>query len=407
MTQLKSSTLIMLAAIALALIGYVSLTLIAPVFLGKKHLIDFDIFYLVSTLIGEGNLRAAYAPAEFLPRQAQVPGYDGGEMFWSYPPHFNLVVAPLAGLPLPLSYALFMVATLAFYVLVLRALAGPGFHAIIVLFFPLMLLIIRSGQNSFITGGLIGFTCLLILRRSGWAAVPLGLMAIKPHLALGVGIWSLINRQWGLAARSLAVVAMMSLLATLAFGTDVWPTSLSAIAGTAEVLREGRFPLFRMTSIYASALSFGMEHQLAIYLHFTSVAMALAALAALCRAKPPLQVTLGAGVLVSALISPYNYDYDLAMLAAAACLLIGTVMRYASQIEKYTIAAVTLCIGTYGIAVTAYMDVIRSDQAARPVSVLGPVILIGSIVLFRVIWRCRETTRSEEPQSALSAKERV
>ena len=400
MIQLKQSTVALLALVTFAMIGFVTLELGFPAMFDKEHLLDFDIFHLVSTMIAEGQLSAAYVSESFLARQSTVPGFDGWEMFWSYPPHFNLVVAPLSLLPLAVSYALFMAVTLTFYVLVVRALAGPAFHTIIALFLPLVLLIIRSGQNSFITGGLIGLTCLLALRQSRWAGVPLGLMAIKPHLALGVGIWSLLDRRWGLAALSLIVVAIMSLLATLAFGTQVWSTSLTAIASTAEVLREGRFPLFRMTSIYAFALSFGIAHHIAMLLHLMNVIAALGALVVLSRAKLPPRVFMGAGVFVSTLISPYNYDYDLAMLAVAACLLFDTVTRHASQVERYIIAAVILIIGTYGFALTAVVAVIINDETAAPVSLLGPVLLFGGIVLFRVLWRSRPAAQKTEGRLA-------
>ncbi|NUH65528.1 DUF2029 domain-containing protein [Sulfitobacter sp. S0837] len=101
---------------------------------------------------------------------------------------------------------------------------------------PLILLIIRSGQNSFLTGGLIGLTCMLVLRNSRWSGVPLGLMAIKPHLALGVGFWALLDRRWVMAAQSFAVIGLFGGLATLMFGTEVWAAAFGGIAETAQAL---------------------------------------------------------------------------------------------------------------------------------------------------------------------------
>jgi hypothetical protein len=394
MIQLKPSTLALLAAVTAVLIGYVALEFAFPVMLKKENLLDFDIFHLVSTMIAEGNLRAAYAVDTFLPRQAELPGFSGWEMFWSYPPFFNLVVAPLSLLPAATSYMLFMVVTLGFYVWVVRALAGPAFHTILVLFLPLTLLIIRSGQNSFLTGGLIGLACVLALRQSRWSGVPLGLMAIKPHLALGVGIWALLDRRWGMAAQSFAVIGIFAALATLLFGTGVWAAALGGISETADALQEGRFPLFRMTTLYAFGLSLGFGHALALSLHVTGVAAAVGALDLLSRVKLPPRVLMGAGVFVSALISPYNYDYDLAMLAAAACLLFDMVMRHASKAEQYTIAAVILIIGTYGLSLTAIVDLIINDDLAQPVSISGPVLFAGGIVLFRVVWRSRDAAQA-------------
>jgi hypothetical protein len=394
MIQLKSATLAVMAAIIATLIGYVALEFAFPVLLGKENLLDFDIFHLVSTMIAERNLPAAYAVETFMLRQAELPGFTGWDMFWSYPPFFNLVVAPLSLLPAAPSYILFMVLTLGFYVWVVKALAGPAFHTILVLFLPLALLIIRSGQNSFLTGGLIGLTCVLALRQSRWSGVPLGLMAIKPHLALGVGIWSLLDRRWGMAVQSFAVIGLFAALTTLVFGTGIWATALGGISETADALQDGRFPLFRMTSLYAFGLSFGFGHALALSLHVAGIASALGALVLLSRAKLPPRVLMGAGVVVSALISPYNYDYDLSMLAAAACLLIDTVMRHASKAEQYAIAAIILIIGTYGFSLTAIVDLLINDEFARPVSVSGPVLFAGGIVLFRVVWRSRNAAQA-------------
>ncbi len=389
MIHLKSSTLAFLAAIIAALIGYVALEFAFPLTFGKDNLLDFDIFHLVSTMIAEGNLQAAYAMETFLPRQAEMPGYSVGTMLWSYPPFFDLVVAPLSLLPIASSYVLFMVLTLGLYVWAIRALAGPAFHTILVLFLALILLAIRSGQNSFLTGGLIALTCLLTLRQSRWSGLPLGLMAIKPHLALGVGIWALLDRRWGMAAQAFAVIGVFAALATLVFGTGIWAAALGGISETTDALHDGQFPLFRMTSLYAFALSFGFGHTVAMALHMTGAVAAVGALGLLSYVKLTPRALMGAGVVVSTLISPYNYDYDLAMLAAAACLLFDTVMHHARKAEQYTIAAVILLIGTHGFTLTAIIDLIINDDTVRPVSVLGPVLFVGSIVLFRVVWRSR------------------
>lgn len=403
MIQLKPSILAILAAIFIALMmGYVALEFAFPLAFDKKGLLDFDIFHLVSIMMAEGNLHAAYAEDTFMQRQSSVLGFTGYPMLWSYPPFFNLVVAPLSMLPIALSYVVFMVVTLGFYLWVLRALAGPSFHTVLILFLPLILLILRSGQNSFLTGGLIGLTCLLALRNSRWSGVPLGLMAIKPHLALGVGIWSLLDRRWAMAAQSFAVIGLFAALATWTLGTGIWATALAGIAETAEALRAGRFPLYRMNSLYAFGLTFGFGHPVALAFHLTGVVLAVGALAVLSVAKLQPRVFLGAGVVVSALISPYNYDYDLAMLAVAACLLCETVLRHASKAEQYTLAAIILLIGPYGNALVTLVDRINNDGPISPVSIMGPMLFLGATILFRVLWRSRAAAHQASPAGSLS-----
>lgn len=402
MTRLKPAIVVLLAAIAVVLMmGYVALEFAFPVYFDKQGLLDFDIFHLVSTMMAEGDLEAAYAEDTFMQRQSEVLGFTGFPMLWSYPPVFNLVVAPLSVLPVALSYIFFMVVTLGFYLWVLRALAGPSFYTILVLFLPLVLLILRSGQNSFLTGGLIGLTCLLALSRSRWSGVPLGLMAIKPHLALGVGIWSLLDRRWSMAAQSFAVIGIFAGLSTWVLGADIWATALAGMAETADALRAGRFPLYRMTSLYAFGLTFGFGHSAALALHIAGVVVAVGALVLLGFAKLQPRAFIGAGVVVSALISPYNYDYDLTMLAVAACLLCDTVMRHASKAEQYALAAVILMIGPYGNAMVTLMARIESDGTLSRVSIMGPILFLGATVMFRVLWRSRTATGVSSPAGKL------
>ena len=70
-------------------------------------------------------------------------------------------------------------------------------------------------------------------------------------------------------------------------------------------------------------------------------------------------------------------------------MLFDTVASHASKVERFIIAGVILIVGTYGFALTAVVAVIINDETAAPVSLLGPVLLSGGIVLFRILWRSK------------------
>ena len=63
------------------------------------------------------------------------------------------------------------------------------------------------------------------------AGIPLGLMVIKPHLAAGIGVLTLISRRWRVALLAAAIIAASSLLATFAFGPDIWTSFRAGVAG--------------------------------------------------------------------------------------------------------------------------------------------------------------------------------
>ncbi|WP_141246481.1 glycosyltransferase family 87 protein [Actibacterium ureilyticum] len=388
MITLRPITLLLLCVAAAVLAGDIAFELARPVQAGKSVLIDFDAFYLVGQMIGEGQLQGAYDPAVFDARQQALVGY-GEPLIWSYPPPFNLVVAPFAQAPNWLSYLLFMGGTLAAYLWILRAIAGPQFHATLVLCLALFPIVIRSGQNSFLTGGLIGLACLLALRRSVWAGVPLGLMVIKPHLALGVGLWSVLDRRWGMVAVAFAVSLLACGVATLAYGPAAWGWFIDAAAATQDFLRAGQYPLFRMTSVFAFGLSAGLGPTLAMVLHLCSAAAAIALLIAVQVSGAGLRRRIGAAVFVSALISPYNYDYDLAMLAFSLALLMPAIAARNTRLERGAILIGMWVVGFYGVAVSLGMDrgVLGTDW--RGISICGPVLVLTGLVILRGALRAR------------------
>ncbi len=184
-------------------------------------LTDYDIFHLAGTLALNGEYEKAYGRMTFLPFYKAFSGVDSF-LTWTYPPQFGLVVAPLAGLDITLGYILFIGATLGAYLYALRRLSGEQAGAVFTILFPSILLTILTGQNGFLTAALIGMSCALLLAGSPWAGATLGLMAIKPHLAVTLGVHAVVSGNWRVVAIAAATVIATSLAATLVFGPHVW-----------------------------------------------------------------------------------------------------------------------------------------------------------------------------------------
>lgn len=387
--SLAPRTLGLLAALGLALMAYVAAELTWPLAMGKEHLTDFDVFHLVGQMIGEGALAHAYDPDRFVAVQARLAYNEGSPMYWSYPPPFDLVVAPLGALPIGVAYLLFVGGTLAFYLWVLRRLAGERFHGLLLMLLPLIALIARCGQNGFLTGALLGLTCLLVLdgRRSG--GVALGLMVIKPHLALGLGLALLLRRAWwAAAALSILVAALVCLAATLVLGPDVWGWFHHGIAATRDLLVGGAFLTFRMNSAYSFASVLGLPPAAAMATHLAVLAAAVAALAWLRLAGREPRTILGFGLVTCAAASPYIYDYDLMFLGVAAAVLAEPVAARARPWEVRALSGTLLVVGAYGLVASALVNSgvpLRVEGALVPV--MTPVLLGAGFVLVRVLRR--------------------
>jgi len=178
---------------------------------------------------------------------------------WTYPPQFDLLVAPLALMPLGLAYSVFMIGTLAAYLATLRRIATEKLCAILILLAPVIVITIRCGQNGFLTGTLIGLTCIGLQTGRSLAGLPLGLMIIKP------------TSQWASQSTRLSIGAGERLLSLLRpsrqpqhsppflLGPAVWTAFLDGVTEARVFLEHGFYPFFRMISLYAVVRTFGFS----------------------------------------------------------------------------------------------------------------------------------------------------
>ena len=222
-----------------------------------RELVDFDDFYIVGQLVWRGEIEKAY---HFLTMSQLQKSISETEFFlpWTYPPQFDLIVAPLALLPLGLAYCLFITGTLTAYLLTLRRIAAENFVPVLLLLCPAILITIKSGQNGFLTGTLIGLTCLGLQTRSPLVGLPLD-RVIKPHLAVAFAVYTLVDRRWGAACVAALTVTVTSVLATVVLGPNVWIAFFDGVKEARVFLEQGFYPLFRMVSPFAAALTFGFS----------------------------------------------------------------------------------------------------------------------------------------------------
>ncbi|OYX76276.1 MAG: hypothetical protein B7Y82_13785 [Sphingomonadales bacterium 32-65-25] len=312
-----------LLALCLAFAGQVlliAMQLAGPPPAGPRQLLDFQVFHIAGQLAWAGDLGTAYDPVQFWAHTKSLTG-SGDRMLWPYPPHFNLVTAPLALLPLWLSYVVFVGGSLLFYGMALRRLAGGQHALVLAMLFPAILICIRIGQNAFLIGGLVAWFASLALAGRTLAGVPLGLLTVKPQFLPGIGLYLLLRGQWRIIFAGGLVAVLALALATLLLGSGVWLDFSHVMGELGKYLSRGLYPYHRMTSLYAALFMLTGDSGLALagQIGF-AVLLAAGLLLAARRAWPPRHL-LAAAVMSSTLMSPYGYDYDLPVLGAAIALL--------------------------------------------------------------------------------------
>jgi len=364
-----------------------------------RELADFDAFHIVAQRAWRGELDQVYHFAALLKMQIEAAGGATGFMPWTYPPQYALLLAPIAFLPVGLAYLLFTAATLALYLAVLRRIAGVNFAQVLVILFPALAITIGSGQNGFLTGALIALVCLNVERRPLLAGLALGAMVIKPHLAIAVGVYLLGTRRWLALATATGVVLASSLLCTRLFGWQIWTAWLGAIKDSASYFEQGFYPLYRMISAYAALYQAGLSANIAFWGQVSMAALALLAVLFASARGTSAKFALGITVMVSVMISPYAYDYDLPMLGIGLALILPDLAGLASSRTRSWMYALILLAGAYGLLQSARLAAQFGQKPGEEfVPAMGGFALMALLLLLLgLVWRQAQPAQAMPP----------
>lgn len=355
--------------------------------LGDAALVDFDAFYIVGLLIHEGRLAEAYHLPTMVAAYQELAGRDSF-MPWTYPPSFNLVTAALPVLPRGAAFILFTGGTFLAYAWVLFRLAGPATGLVMLAVLPVMTMQLACGQNGFLTGALVGWFCLAVRDgRTGVAGVPLGLMAIKPHLGLALGIWALARGRWDAVGVAVAVGLGLFGVATVALGLGAWADFRAGVAEAAGFLSAGQYPLFRMTSVYAGLHRLGLDPQVALAVQAAIGLAGCAGLVVAVRRGLATRHALALACVATLMVSPYTYDYDLTILGVALALVAADLVHI-RRAEALVLGALLWVGGGWGLVrslMNSRLDPAAADLVQNTAPSFGAPLVLAAAALVAVI----------------------
>jgi len=181
--------------------------------------------------------------------------------------------------------------------------------------FPPVLITITHGQTSFLVAALLGLGALLVGPRPIIAGILFGLAVIKPQFGLLVPLVLLLAREWRTIVAAAVTVAVLALVATLAFGAQVWGGWLAAGSAAQATLAEGIVPFAKMQSPFAAARLLGAPVWSAYALQ-GAVTLSVAGAVGLAAWRRGYGLALASAMLVGALLAtPFVLDYDMVLLA--------------------------------------------------------------------------------------------
>lgn len=292
---------------------------------------DFANVYTAGHLVAGGPLQSIYDIQAY--RAYQQTLFDGAVLGhnYSYTPVSFFYVWLFAPFPYVVALALWLALTGAAFVAAARPwLRDAGLPGWIALILPASLMNIWAGHYGFLFGALWLAGWRLLDSRPRTAGLLIGLMIVKPHLALLMPLVLARRGAWTAFAFAALGAAGLVLASGLAFGWSYW---VSYVGGTlftqaAMIGDTGQFFLRMMPTVAPSLLLAGLPSWAA---WAVQAVFALAAVAALWRFMPKDPAAAGlATACATFLVLPYAFVYDMTAVSLAALLILqrgGSEMR--------------------------------------------------------------------------------
>lgn len=328
---------------------------------GKPVGYDFIAFWSAAHLAVEGRPAAAFDwYAIQAAHRLAVPGIGQKLFLWHYPPTYLLMILPLGLLPYVWALLAFIGGTaLLWAALVRRVLSDPRAW-IVAAALPAGLVNIMHGQNGFLTAGIAGFALLALDRRPLCAGVLIGLLAIKPHLAVLFPIALLAEGRWRTIAAAAATVCGFCAASVAAFGWPFVQAFLHDLPIVQQLIDGGLLPWGMMPSPYVFALSLGVPAAVAMGLQIAAAATAAVCVWVAWRAPAaPFEAKAAVLVIGSLLVSPYVFYYDLtwAGLAIGWLAVLGLRDGFRRGEREILFAAWVSPIAMYGIRALTHIQI--------------------------------------------------
>ena len=278
---------------------------------------DFTMFWSASVLALEGSAGSVYDFQVIRDLQGLLTGVpDPAYPGWLYPPTALLLVAPVSLLPYKGALIVWSVAGAGALGFVLWKLSRDPALVPALLLFPAVTLCLINGQSGLFLAALVGGGLVLVDRRPWTAGMLLGIATVKPQMLLLVVPCLLLGRHWKTILALVVTFDALVALSLLAFGTEVWSSFFGQVLGGVDILENVR-PLERMPSVLVAASLAGLGQGAAMALQVLVGILVLGAVGWTWARRLPMPVRGSALLFGLPLVTPYSFDYDLAVLTVA------------------------------------------------------------------------------------------
>lgn len=346
---------------------------------------DFIAFYAAGTLAREGQPSRAYDMVAIVEAEKRALPQATYTLMYAYPPMFQMVMKPLAGLPYVWAYVVWAALLFALYVVVWRVAFGDSAAFWAALGSSTVYVNVLHGQNGLLSAALLGAGLLLLRQRPWLAGLAIGALCYKPQIGVSIGLLLLAGGQWRAVGGAALSVALLCAASAALLGLDVWRAFIEHGSDARIVLEGDGGPLDKIASVYSMVRKLGAPAAAAYAVHGI---VALAVLALAIRAwrrdgEELPRIAMAASTVP--LVSPYLFDYDLAVIV----LPIGALLIDGFRNGWMPGMRVILSVAWLAPAVAPKLAEFTGVQ----------IIPLASVALFAMAWRRCETKTEDNGQA--------
>lgn len=239
---------------------------------------------------------------------------------YNSPPPFLFIACLLAMMPYVTSALVFLFSQVAFYLFAFRKLLSDTRALIFPITAPSIVYQFGTLQIAMLVAGVHALVLHCLDKRPRLAGGLIGVMTIKPHLALLWPVFLALSGRWRAFLAAALSTAAIVLAAGLVFGFDAYVRFFHNLSDSQGLISGQRISTPAYASLYANLLGLKAPHALAMGAHIAS-ALAGAGIACLVFLRGD-RITGGAAFCAATLLlSPYLFFYDFLILLVGVALL--------------------------------------------------------------------------------------
>jgi hypothetical protein len=296
---------------------------------GRDHLpiaTDFISFWAAGHLALAGQAASAYDFGIHHAVEVAAVGHDfPGYFSWYYPPTFFFVAAPLAVLPYLPALGAWIVAGLAGFLAAIRLVLPRREAVIFAAAVPVVVWNISSGQNGFLSAGLMAAALAVIDRRPVVAGILIGCLTYKPQFGVLIPIALACGGYWRAFLSAAVTSLVLAGLSLAVFGLDAWVAFLNSIpVAYRTILVDNLIGAEKLQSVFGLVRFLGGSADLAWVAQY-AVTVPVTLFVAWVWWRPyPTDLKAAALAAGTALVTPYALIYDLVILIVPVAFLART-----------------------------------------------------------------------------------